>query len=69
MAHTCEWSTLCPSCGSRPHWLTTLTKNTNIVEQNWWCSECFALITSVPQVPDATRIRGRHVDARALNMN
>ena len=44
-----ERRTLCPSCGSRPLRVATVTKNDEIVEQDWWCPECFAFIKSAPR--------------------
>jgi acetone carboxylase gamma subunit len=39
-----ERRTLCPSCGTRPRWAATVTRNEEIVEKNWWCPQCSALI-------------------------
>ena len=44
-----ERGTLCPCCGSRTHWAATVTRNDEIVEQDWWCPECFAFIKSAPR--------------------
>ena len=44
-----ECRTLCPCCGSRTQWAATVTRNDEIVEQDWWCPECFAFIKSAPR--------------------
>ena len=41
-----ERRTLCPSCGSRPRWASTVTRDDEIVEKNWWCPGCLVLLQS-----------------------
>jgi hypothetical protein len=46
--HSLERRTLCPCCGSRPRWAATVMNHDKVVEQDWWCPGCFALIKAAP---------------------
>jgi hypothetical protein len=67
-----ERRTLCPSCGSRPRWASTVTRDDEVVEKNWWCPACLVLLQSCPSMaPSAPELLepGDFIDESRNPMN
>jgi hypothetical protein len=65
-----ERRTLCPCCGSRPRWAATVTRNDEIVEQDWWCPGCFAFIKSAPRANQMPQVSNHYMkDVPIARMN
>ena len=60
---------LCPSCGLRPRWAATVTKNEKVVERTWWCPGCFAFIKSAPNGHVLPHVFDRFVDVPLAHLN
>jgi hypothetical protein len=60
---------LCPSCGLRPRWAATVTKNDEVVERTWWCPGCFAFIKAAPLENVLPHVFDRFVDVPLGHLN
>ncbi len=53
---------LCPSCGSRPRLAATVARNEEVIEQNWWCPWCCALIKAEPALRPLPHVIDHYID-------
>jgi len=64
-----DGSPLCPSCGSRPHWAATVTRHDEVIEQAWWCPQCFAFMKSVSAAVPVPHVVNYYLGGAMSRMN